>query len=69
MVSGEIISLSALVALGNTGGYRPRPLAHDRKEAVQQAAMFLLSGFSNPNARNPAYNILENLGNHTFKRR
>lgn len=70
MESGETVSIDALRAIGMTGEYKPKPSGQDKNLAVNDAADFLLSGYSNPVSRNPdTYNILTNNGDGTFTRK
>jgi hypothetical protein len=71
MIPGEKISEDALISLGMTGTYRPKPGWGSGKEnAVKNAAGFLLSGFSSTRVGgNPRFSILSNNGDGTFTRK
>jgi hypothetical protein len=70
MEQGETTTVEAMKALGMTGTYHPKPgQGREKKVAVEELTSFLLGGFSNPNARDPDYNILRNNGDGTFTRK
>lgn len=71
MVSGEVVLVGELEAIGAKGIYVPKlGRGSGKEEAVKDAANFLLNGYSFSQTRNKEkYDILHNNGDGTFTRK